>query len=119
MAMLLQAQSNAVGSSVITLVDPTGADTGYRVLDGLNWGDAIREVIYSGPKGTQGSGVAGGTPQNRIVNIPLRVTGSSKDDLLAKISTIEQWAEETRRLGGILTWRSKNGSHKVYFDVLA
>jgi hypothetical protein len=117
--MLLQARSYKPGASTITLLDGSGGDTGYRLIGEPDWGNAIWDLVFSGTRGTRGARAVGGSLPNRTPSFSLRVAGSSKDDLMARLSTLKQLTNEWRRFGGQLIWRSSNQTYRQIFEVLA
>jgi hypothetical protein len=115
--MILTGRSNKPGSSDVVLVNGDSPDTGYRLLQpnlgGIDW-----NKFYSGVRGTQGARLVGAEPQNRQVLLNLEVVGTSQDNLHQRLDTLWDLDAEWRRFGGTLTWRPRNGSFKLYFDVL-
>jgi hypothetical protein len=116
--ILLKTSSRKPGASEITLIDGATV-TGYTLLTEPDWGNVVWEVAYGGRRGTQGSQPVAALPENRLVTFSLRIAGSSKDDLLAKLSTIQTWADQCLRYGGRLLWRSKNQTYRQWFEILA
>lgn len=116
--ILLQLRSNKPGASTLTLVNGSTA-TGYRMLTQPAWGNAAWDIVYSGPRGTQGARAVGGTPLQRGVAFAIRVEGASKDTLVSALSALQVVCDEMRRYGGRITWRSRNESYRQHFDVLA
>jgi hypothetical protein len=116
-SMLLIGRSNKPGSSDVVLVNGDSPDTGYRLLQpnlgGIDW-----NKFYSGVRGTQGARLVGAEPQNRQVLLNLEAVGTSQDNLHQKLDTLWDLDAEWRRFGGTLTWRPRNGTFKLYFDVL-
>lgn len=116
--VLLRAVSAKPGASPVTLVDG-GTDTGYRLI-AQDWGNAVWETSWSGPRGTQGARAAGGTPLNRPVVMGLRVNAATQDALQAALSVLyETFNEDMRRYGGTLTWRAQGQTYRQHFDVLS
>src|SRR5919108_5032933 len=106
------------GAATTILVNGA-ADTGYRLLGSPDWGNAEFDRSYSGPQGTQGARLAGRTPQNRIIAFSFRIVGSTKDDLFAKLSTLNVLADELDRFGGTITWKALNQTFRQHFNVLS
>lgn len=115
--MELSVTSNMPDADTLTLVDGSTV-TGYHLLAEAQWGNAIWNIAYSGHRGTQGALGAHSTPENRPVVLPFRVAGSSKDDLAAKISALQSAADELRRFGGRITYRSNNQTHRQHLIVM-
>lgn len=115
--MLLRIISSAPSPTTLTLLQ-TGTTTGYALLANASFGDVDWQHQFSGPVGSQGARPSPGIPQNRTVNLPLRITGSSKDDLDAKIRALEQAVEELRRFGGRIAWQSNNQTPRQWFRVM-
>ena len=105
------------GGSTLTLVND-GASTGYALLQGATWGAPTYEHSFSGARGTQGARPSQGRLPNRTVALPLRVTGTTKDDLTTKLSALAGSVDQLRRFGGICRLRSKNQTRYQRFDVL-
>lgn len=115
---LLQITSGAPSAATLTVVNGA-TDTGYNLLGGAEFGNAVWEHAFSGPRGTQGARAAQGVPQNRPLVLPLRVSSTTKDGLAALTSTLQRTMDEVRRFGGTVKWQSNNATSAVYFDVMA
>lgn len=114
----LSLASRKAGQTTLLLVNGE-TDTGYVMLEGTTWSAPTWDVRYSGQRGTQGTRAAGAVPQNRGLSIPLRIEGGTTDLMLAKFSDLHRKVEETRRSGGVLTWRPQGATYRVFFDVMA
>ena len=103
----------------VTLTDDTvpTPTNGYVVLQDVDWGDVDRQVEYSGPRGTLGRVVTSETVNDRVVSIPVRVTGSSKDDLAASIAVLEQVVDAIRMFGGRVVRRASGQTYRQYLPV--
>lgn len=119
-AQLVTVTSNYPGASTLTLVDGTTA-TGYNLLNDPQpeFGNVVWQTAFSGPRGTQGARPSHGVPENRALVFALLVEGTSKDDAASKISTLQEAADQLRRFGGKVKWRSKNQSYAQYFEVMS
>lgn len=112
----LAAQSTRPGSSLVTLA--TGdANTGYRVMN-LDLGAASYDKQFSGPRGTQGSRLAGATPQNRTATWTIEVVGSTHDELEQRLSVLWALEDDLRNYGGTVTWRPNGGSYRMSVPAL-
>ena len=117
--MILELQPN-VGSTLT--IENDGASTGYNAR-GIDFGNAVWEHFYSGPRGTQGALAAHGQPQNRPFAVKVRVSGSgataalAKADLATKYATFQKAADNLRRYGGKIRYRSNNGASSQYLRV--
>lgn len=119
-AQLVTVTSNYPGASTLTLVDGT-TSTGYSMLydPPPEFGNVVWQTAFSGPRGTQGARAAYGVPENRALVFALLVEGTSKDDAASKISTLQEVADQLRRFGGRVKWRSKNQTYAQYFEVMS
>jgi hypothetical protein len=114
---LLQVLTNKPNASTVTLLNAEPSTTGYELM-ALDLGNATYEKTYSGQRGTQGGVLAGAEAQNRLSSWTLAVTGSSKDDLHAKLSVLWSLEEELRRFGGTVTWRAEGATYRMKMRVL-
>ena len=118
--MILELLPN-VGSS-LTLENDGGA-TGYscRIID---LGNAVWDHAFSGPRGTQGALPASGVPQNRPFAFTIRISGEgataalAKASLASRYSTFQKAAENLRRYGGRISYRSNNQASNQYLRVM-
>jgi len=102
----------------LTLVNGTTV-TGYALLNGAEWGNAVWDQKFGGPRGTQGARAVFAQPQNRPVVLPLRIYGSSMDDMAAKFSTLAQMGRLMLRFGGKIQWQANSQTRRQFFQVLA
>ena len=116
MQLILTAADPAQTS--LTLVNGT-TTTGYALLNGAEWGNAVWDQKFGGPRGTQGARAVFAQPQNRPVVLPLRIYGSSMDDMAAKFSTLAQMGRLMLRFGGKIQWQANSQTRRQYFQVLA
>lgn len=116
--MLLTFTANDPARTALTAVNGT-ASTGYALLAGADWGNAVWDQKFGGPRGTQGARAVFAQPQNRPVVLPLRIYGTSMDDLAAKVSTLVQMGRLMLRYGGTILWQANNQTRRQYFQVLA
>jgi hypothetical protein len=122
--LLLTGKADKHGSEELVIVSGL-APTGYKLLEGAHWGNAVWENIESGQRGTQGARSAGAIPSNRMVALPFLIEGAERagveahDDMEAKWSRLALLADELRQYGGRLTWRPRGGTYLQYFDVLS
>ncbi|HSR93935.1 MAG TPA: hypothetical protein VLK56_03630, partial [Solirubrobacterales bacterium] len=117
--MLLRLVGGGPAKTTLTLLSP-GASTGYTLLyPGLSFGDQTWTHEFSGARGTQGQRSAAGVVGNRTVTLPIRIAGTSKDDMNAKLAALERLVgEEIRRWGGLCAWQSNNQTPRQWFRVL-
>lgn len=116
MQLILTAADPAQTS--LTLVNGT-TTTGYALLNGAEWGNAVWDQKFGGPRGTQGARAVFAQPQNRPVVLPLRIYGSSMDDMAAKFSTLSNLGRLMLRFGGKIQWQANSQTRRQYFQVLA
>lgn len=116
-AILVKARSLRPGAAEVTLVDGKSIQAYRLAPPGPDWGNAVWEPFFSGPRGTQGSRAAGGIPQNRPIGIPLQLRGTSQDHLQQLYSSLASLTDDMRRFGGEFAWRPEGGSFIQYFDV--
>ena len=118
--MIYEIQPN-VGSSLT--IENDGAATGYSVRT-LDLGNAVWEHAFSGARGTQGALPANGVPQNRPHAAGIRVSGDGATSVLAKASlstrysALQKAAENLRRYGGKIRYRSNNQASVQYLRVM-
>ena len=115
--MILSFLSNAPGASTLTICND-GVSTGYELLQGASFGGPVWEHQFSAPRGTQGARSSQGRLPNRQVQLPIRVAGSTKDDMAAKLRALSTVVDDLRRLGGICRLRSKSQTYPQNFEVL-
>jgi hypothetical protein len=83
-----------------------------------DWGAALWEQSFSGPRGTLGRRSAGQQLRNREGRIVIRIYGSAKDNVAARLSALhEQW-DLIRRFGGRVTRRDHGQTYRQHLDVL-
>ena len=116
MQLILTAADPAQTS--LTLVNGTTV-TGYALLNGAEWGNAVWDQKFGGPRGTQGARAVFAQPQNRPVVLPLRLYGSSMDDLASKFSTLASMGRAMLRYGGKIQWQANSQTRRQFFQVLA
>lgn len=117
MYLKLEAFDPAGRSVVLTDDTISTPSTGYVPLQGVDWGDVSREVEYSGPRGGLGRVVASSTVADRVVTIPVRVTGASKDNLAVLVSTLVDVVEAIRKNGGRIVRIASGQSVRQYLRV--
>lgn len=115
--MLLQILTDAPSPTTLTIKNGS-TDTGYELLAGAEWGNAVWEHQYSGARGTQGARASQGTPQNRPLVLPIRVAGVSMDNLAARLSTLHAATDELRRFGGRVKWKATGETYAQYFQLM-
>lgn len=101
-----------IDSSVPVPANPT------VLLDGADWGNAVWEATSSGPRGSLGSRRSGSTPKDRQVSLPFRMFGSSKQDVIKRMSVLAELVDTMRRYGGRIVRREHNQTSRQYLDVL-
>jgi hypothetical protein len=92
-----------------------GTTTGYSVQGGIDWGGApIQDIISQGSYRLEDIDAlfAAGRVQ-RTVTIPMRVIGSSKDDLAAKLGAISYVLAKASRYAPVDLVVTPNGSTKT------
>jgi hypothetical protein len=111
----------AADGTGITLIDPAvppGANP-TTLVEPVDWGNAQWETQASGPRGTQGRRPGGSAVQDRRVSLPLRIYGSSKDNLTSRISALNVVVEAIRKNGGRITRRSHNQTYRQHLEVMS
>lgn len=109
---------DTAGRSVVLTDDTVPTPTnGYVPLQGVDWGDVDREVEYSGARGGLGRVVASESISDRVVTIPVRVTGSSKDNLAVLVSSLVDVVEAIRKHGGRIVRKASGQSVRQYLRV--
>ena len=88
------------------------------VLTSADWGNPKWEHQYSGARGTQGARASQGTLANRTVQLALKLTATSMDDLAARYAELQTVMEQMRRHGGVLTRRATGQSYIQYLEVI-
>jgi len=103
----------------VTLTDDTvpTPSVGYVMLKDTDWGDVDRQVEYSGPRGTLGRVVSNEVTADRVVVLPVRVYGSSKDDLAARVSLLAEVVDTIRGFGGRVVRKASGQSYRQYLRV--
>lgn len=92
-----------------------GTATGYSAQSGIDWGGApIQDIITSGSYRLEDidSILAAGRVQ-RTITIPMRVIGSSKDDLASKLSAISYTLAKASRYAPVDLVVTPNNSTKT------
>jgi hypothetical protein len=117
--VLLRLIGGSPAATTLTLAAP-GTTTGYTLLyPGLSWGDQTWTHEFSGARGTLGQHSASGIVGNRTVVLPIRIAGTTKDDMTAKLAALERLVgQEMRRFGGMIAWQSNNQTPRQWFRVL-
>lgn len=115
--MILSLTSNASGAVALPICND-GVTTGYELLQGAAFGAPVWDHAFSAPRGTQGARPSQGTLPNREVQLPIRVAGSSKDDMANKVRALALVVDDLRRFGGTCRMRSKAQTYPQNFDVL-
>lgn len=115
--MRLTITSYAQTPVALTIADGSSTPPYAVMADQINWGNATFDHAYSGPRGTQGRRPAAGLVQNRTVTLPLRVYGSSKDNLAVNIKNLATVADSVRQFGGRLTWQSSGQSYRQHLEI--
>ena len=116
--MILYLQSAAAGSTRFTVVNDGASATGYELLQGTTFGSPVWDHTFSAPRGTQGARASQGRLPNREIALMIRVAGSTKDDLAAKLSALAEVVDDLRRFGGRCRWRSRSQTRFQSGDVL-
>lgn len=117
--MLIRLEAYGPGDQTYTIIDDAVVPGTYGVipLAGIDWGDAEVVSEYSGPRGTLGRVVSSQTWNDRVVTIPVRVAGSSKDDLAARVSGLLEVMEAIRQYGGRIVRRATGQTPRQYLQV--
>lgn len=124
--MLLTLASSRVRTQRLLVLPPlsvqiAGAEqaTGYVPVAPIDFGNAVWQHAFSGARGTLGARAVSSQPQNRTISIAIRVTGSTKDEMAHRVSTLQALMEEMRRFGGTLTWKDAGQTYQQHAQVLA
>lgn len=88
------------------------------VLDGASWGAPLYGLQESGVRGTLGKATAAQQAENRTVTLPVRVYGTSKDNLAANLGALSNIVGLMRTYGGQIVYQSQGQTYRQYFDVL-
>ena len=117
--MLIRLEAYGPGDQTYTIIDDAVVPGTYGVipLAGIDWGDAEVVSEYSGPRGTLGRVVSSQTWNDRVVTIPVRVAGSSKDDLASRVSGLLEVMEAIRQYGGRIVRRATGQTPRQYLQV--
>lgn len=101
----------------ITVLDgtPTGA---WCLLDGADFGDAVWDIGYSGPRGTLGALPASSRVGNRTVSLGLALWPDDMDDSAAHQAQMARLLDLMRQYGGRLTFQRTDQAHRQHLLVL-
>ena len=116
--MLLSLTTYAQPSTVLTIADGSSTPPYALAAGQVDWGNALHDHTFSGPRGTQGARPSAGIVQNRIVNLPLRVYGTDKNNLASSLRDLSNTIDELRRFGGRISWTSNGQSYRQHLEVL-
>jgi hypothetical protein len=116
--MILNLTTYAQTPTTLAIADGTSSSPYALIADSVDWGNAKYEHSYGSPRGTQGARPAAGIPQNRTVTLPLRVYGTSKDNLGTNLRALSSAIDELRRFGGQLSWQSAGQTYRQTLEVL-
>ena len=117
--MLIRLEAYGPGDQTYTIIDDAVVPGTYGVipLAGIDWGDAEVVSEYSGPRGTLGRVVSSQTWNDRVVTIPVRAAGASKDDLASRVSGLLEVMEAIRQYGGRIVRRATGQTPRQYLQV--
>lgn len=120
MSFLVKFEAYDPDATTYTLYDATSppALTEPVLMAGADWGNAVWVQQQSGPRGTLGRRVAAQQLQDRVVSLPIRVYGTSMDDLAASLSDLGRVIELIRRNGGRIVRRQGGQTYRQYLEVL-
>lgn len=121
MSLLIRFEAYDPDSSSYTLYDaasPAGF-TDPVLLASADWGNATWQTQTSGPRGTLGRRVAAQDVQDRQVTLPIRVYGTSMDNLAANLSDLYVIVDKIRRYGGRIVRRAAGQTYRQYLEVLS
>ncbi len=92
-----------------------GTATGYSIQSGVDWGGAaIQDVITSGGYRLEDiDAILSAGRVQRTITMPMRVIGSTKDDLAAKLSAISYTLAKASRYAPVDLVVTPNGSTKT------
>lgn len=90
-----------------------------RVLAPIDWGNAVWENTFAGPRGTQGARRASSTPKNRPLVMPIRFHGSSQVDAAEKASSLATAVRNMHKFGGRVKVRAHSLTYAVYYEVFS
>lgn len=88
------------------------------LLPGADWGDPVWQQQMSGPRSTLGQVAATQQVANRMVTLPIRVAGATKDAMAQNIVALAKIVDLMRRFGGRITFQSSAQTFRQNFDVL-
>ena len=117
--MILTFTANDPARTSLAVVNATTV-TGYGLRGDADWGDAVWDLKFGGPRGTQGARAVFAQPQNRPVALTIEVDGAgSKDTLAQRISTLASITRLMLRFGGTILIQFDGQTRRQYLQVLA
>ena len=118
--LIVLVPNDPMASALVVYNDLAGANaTGYYPLEDTDWGSpSWAHTFTSRGRGSHGPRVAMGTVDVRQVLLSLRVAGTSKDDLAAKLIALTLALDKMRRLGGTIVYRANGQTYRQYLRVL-
>ena len=116
--MQLTLTTYAISPTSLTVADGTSTPPFAVLADSIDWGNATFQHSYSGARGTLGRRPSAGIVDNRLVSLPIRVYGTSKDNLATNLKNLSNVVDELRRFGGRLTWQSNAQTYRQHLEIL-
>lgn len=118
--MLLRLLPDSPQAAAFDIINGAVA-TGYTIenTDALDFGNAVWQHALSGARGTQGARAVAGEPDNRVVNLPVRIGPSgSVDAFNTKAAYLVEAVDELRRFGGRICWQATTQTPRQYLEVI-
>lgn len=103
--------------STYTLLDGTGS--GVWKLQEANWGNAVWDTQYTGPRGTLGALPTSSTPQNRPLQLGFVQLPPVATDMPGHLRQLRLVVDRMRKHGGRVTAQPSSVSHRGHFEVFA
>ncbi len=118
MPLALTLTANDPPATSVELLDTALAGK-WSLLDGADFGDAVWDVAYSGPRGTLGALPADSRVQNRQVVLPLMLWPDDMDDSAAQRAEVSRVVDLMRMYGGRITFQRTEQGYRQHVVVFA